>query len=130
MILRKSPLFKNPIAHEIVFIDTKYRRTIQNSFRFVLLSFMYHKGLYLRDILVLRKDLRYETVRNNLFLHSSNTRVINGKLASDICSILKVDINLLYAIAKEFKESVKYNSISFTNDAVVFFKGTPISFGS
>lgn len=130
MILRKSPLFKAPVAHEVVFIDTKYRRTIQNSFRFVVLSYMYHKGLYLRDVLATRKDLRYETVRNNLFLHTSNTRTINGQIALDICNILKVDLKVLFAIAKEFKDSVKYNSISFTNNSVVFFKGTPISFGS
>lgn len=122
MILRKSPLFKAPVAHEVVFIDTKYRRTIQNSFRFVVLS--------LRDVLATRKDLRYETVRNNLFLHTSNTRTINGQIALDICNILKVDLKLLFAIAKEFKDSVKYNSISFTNNSVVFFKGTPISFGN
>lgn len=124
-----KPLFVQEIAHEVVFKDS-YERTIQNAFRFVFMSYMYHKGLYLRDLIAERKDLTYNTVHNNMYINSNNTKVINGVLAQDICNMIGVDFQFIYNIASQFVKQTDYNSITFSLDGnPIFFKGFMKRFG-
>lgn len=129
LVVKCKPLFVQPIAHEVVFKDS-YERTIQNAFRFVFMSYMYHKGLYLRDLVSRRDDLTYATVHNNLYINSHNTVNINAKLAVEMCNMIGADFTVMYNIARQFVKNTDYNAISFSSDGnPVFFKGFMKRFG-
>lgn len=127
------PLFKDPIANELVF-ESRHERNIQNSFRFVFMSYIYNLGINVSDMLISKNSaITASAIRHHLYLSPSNrnSKNIRADIIDSCCKFLKIDFSYLYAIALKFRENSSYNAISFSPDSsVIFFKAYKHSFGS
>lgn len=114
-------------AAEKVFPDT-LERTFPNVFRFIFHSYVYYKDILLVDFQN-SFDINPSAVCRNLTSYTLKAKTLNLNVVQAVFKHLNLDFKKFCVLVEQFQDATYCNSVTFTDNTVIFFNAFEQSFG-